>query len=344
MLSSALLVVFVMSPARLEPTRLPFEQAAQEVLGTSAEVRLQGVASGLSDAAALERAGAADGVVELRWQGAETVLLHCYVAGEQRWVDRAIQFAPADREPERARMLGFAVASMFADARGFARARSAERATADAEPVATRSSVALASPAPAPSSAASDPGAGVVDAATASELASEPGGGPRSLEFAGVATTGLAASSAAEVGALAALGVPLAGPVSLRLQLAGREGEMAAAQANIRRATAGVGLSWDLLPASGRVALRLRADALGSWFQVSHLSDDDVASVKNHGWLFGGDAVVTAGYRISSLLTVSIGVGAEAMMGQAHVFTHGVERATVPAARGVAELGFLTRF
>jgi hypothetical protein len=348
MLSPALLVVFVMSPARIEPTTIPLERAAREVLGPSAELQVEAVRDLLSDTAALERAGAADGVVELHWNGTrQTVELHCYVASEQRWVDRTIQFAPADRDPDRGRMLGFVLASMFVDAPSFARARALGQAPLERAPLE------MPSPAPVPSQARLAEPAGKAAAestVTPADSTHAPAarwqqeGGPHSLEFAGVATSALGASDGAELGALAALGIPLLEPVSLRIQLAARQGEIPVAQANVRRVIAGVGLAWNALPESSHVELRLRADALGSWIGISHLSSDDVAAVGSHGWLFGGEAVATLGYRISTLLTFSLGVGVEAMLGQTHVFTHGVERATLPGIRGLGELGFVTHF
>jgi hypothetical protein len=353
MLSPALLVVFVTSSARVDPTTVSFEQAAHEVLGPTAELRVEGVASPLSDGAALERAGLADGVVELSWNVArQTALLHCYIASEQRWVDRAIRFSPADREPDRGRMLGFAVASMFIDAPSFARARGGEQtlveppsgqASAGPTSVAAVESAVASPPAPSSRETAAASRAGLADTSPPEPMAGQSAGSD-TLEFAGVAAAGLGASSGAEVGALAALGVPLSEPLSLRIQLAGRTGELAVAQANVRRVITGVGLAWNALPDAGRLALRLRVDALGSWFQLSHLSSDDVASVENHGWLFGGDAVATVGYKISALLTFSFGIGFEALSGETHVFTHGIERATLPAFRGLGELGFLTHF
>jgi hypothetical protein len=355
MLSPALLVIFVTSSAQIDPATVSLERAAHEVLGPSAELRVEAVASPLSDGAVLERAGPADGVVELHWNGARrTALLHCYIASEQRWVDRAIRFSPADSEPDRGRMLGFAVASMFMEAPRFFRARRGEDASVaqlSGEASVGPTSVAPVEPAvtsppvPSPRGASAAPSsAGLADTSWSPDRLAAQGVGRNTLEFAGVATRGLGGSSGAEVGALAALGVPLSERLSLHVQLAGRTGELALAQANVRRVITGAGLAWNALPDADRVALRLRVDALGSWFQVSHLSSDDVASVENHGWLFGGDAVVTLGYRISSLLTFSAGIGLEAMSGQTHVFTHGVERATLPALHGLGELGFLTHF
>jgi hypothetical protein len=343
MLSPTLLVVFVTSSARVDPTTVSFERAAHEVLGRNVEVRVQAVVNPLSDGDALERAGLADGVVELDWdRERRTALLHCYITHERRWVDRAVRFAAADRDTDRGRMLGFAVASMFIDAPSISAAPGGEQASLEPTSAAAVKSVVGSDPAPSPWDASS--GAEPADVAPSPARLAAEGAGRDTLEFAGVATSGLGASSGAEVGALAALGMPLSDALSLRFQLAGRTGELAAAQANVRRVITGVGVAWNVLPDAHRFALRLRLDALGSWFQVSHLSSDDVASVENHGWLFGGDGVVTMGYRISSLLTFSAGVGLEAMSGQAHVFTHGVERATLSAFRGLGELGFLTHF
>jgi len=334
MLSPAILVVFVVASAPGEPAMPPFEQAAHEVLGPSAELRMERVTTLPPDAVALERAGAADGVVEMSWKAArQTAVLHCYIASEQRWVDRTIHFEAADRERDRERLLGFAVAAMFIGAPGFARGRAEDPAILEPAPSESVSTLPVAAPRPAPPAPDAGQSAGSHDVSRA-----------RTVEFAGVATSGVGSADAFELGALAALGVPLSDPFSVRIQVQGREGEIAPAQAVVRRVIAGVGFMWSALPETSRVELRIRADGLGSWFQVSHLSDDDVASVKNHGWLVGGDAVASLGYRVSTLLTLSAGVGLEAMSGNTHVFTHGVERATLPALRGLGEFGFVAHF
>lgn len=340
MISPTLLVVFVMSSARMERTAAPFQQAAREVLGPSAELRVEAAPGELPDAAAIERAGGADGVVELIWNGArQTAVLHCYIASEQRWIDRTIRFARADADWERGRQLGFVAASMFADVPGIARASAVEPRQV-AKPAHARPAP-LGAP---PKTSAASSGTGIADAPPAPAPRSGQSVGTYWLEFAGVATSGLGASSAAEVGARAAFGLPLSERIAVRIQFAGRAGEVPVAQANVRRLIAGGGVAWNALPEASDLALWLRADALGSWIQVSHLSSDDVASVKNHGWLFGGAAMATLGYRISTSLTLHASCGIEAMLGQTHVFTHGVEVATLPGVRGVGELGFLTHF
>lgn len=345
MLSPALLVVFVISPARVESTVLPFEQAAHEVLGPHAELRVQEVASMPSDAAALERAGSADGVVELSWNAArQTAALHCYIASEQRWVDRTVHFRAADPEPDRGRLLGLAVATMFSDAPGFAREDALVQPSIEPMPAAASAAVSPSAPIAVPAAHDAQGSAAFDGAPSGPVPAHEEVGGARTVEFAGVAASELGTAETLELGAVAALGVPLLRALSVRIQLEGREGEIAAAQAVVRRLIGGVGLAWNVLPDTSPVELRIRASGLGSWFQVSHLSDDDAASVTNHGWLLGGDAVATLGYRVSRHLTLSAGLGFEAMLGETHVFTHGVERATLPAYRGLGELGLVAHF
>jgi hypothetical protein len=226
MLSPALLVVFVMSGARVESTTLPFERAAYEVLGPSAELRVEEVASLPSDAVALERAGAADGVVELSWDAAQqTAVLHCYIASERRWVDRTIQFGAADRQPDRGRLLGFAVAAMFIDAPSFLNARAREQTSI--EPAAASAPVSASAPVIASradlAASGGQPRAGFEEAPAGPFPSRVQLGGERRVEFAGVVTNGFGTAGALELGALAALGVPLSDPLSVRIQLEGRQ-------------------------------------------------------------------------------------------------------------------------
>jgi hypothetical protein len=330
MLSPAVLIVLITSPLAVEPTTASFERAVREVLGSSAEVHVETLPTSLPDRTALARAGGADGVVELSWSEERSrAVLHSYVKSEQRWIDRTIEFNAADRDGDRGRLLGFAVASMFMDAPRFVEARdvSPVPATPDASPAA------LVMAAPVTSAHISEP-----------SPSAWPGGGigTRSLEFAGIAALGFGANG--EAGARAALSISLSEPLWLRLEVAARAGEIPLAQANVRRLQSGVGLAWSLLPEQSALELRARADALGGWMEVGHLSSDDVKSVRHHRWLLGADAVATLGYRVSTLATVYAGLGLEAMLGRTHVYTHGAEVASVPGLRGMGEAGFRTSF
>lgn len=334
MLLQAALVVFIMSPDPVEPTTESFRESALEVLGPSAAMRIEAVAATLPDTDAIERAGAADGVVELRWSPTrDRVLLHCYVKNQARWIDRTILFSQNDPDSERGRLLGFSVASMFTEAPG------PREAPVEEEPDAPTARAPEPTPPPTP-----EPGlrSEFSDASSALPAAwSEVRG--RSLEFSGVAANGFSGATA-ELGASAAIRFVLSEPLWLRVSVAGRAGEIPAAQANVRRAVAGLGISWSLLPEASRWEIGLRADGLGAWMEVAHLSSDDVQRVRFHRWFGGGDALVTLGYRFSSLATFHASGGVEAMLGRTHVYTHDEEVAVVPYLRGVVEAGFRTNF
>lgn len=330
----ALLVVFVLSPDPAEPTTAAFESASFEVLGPSTALRVEALAAPLTDVTALDRAGAADGVVELSWDTSrQSVFLHCYIASEERWIDRTIRFGGHDSDPERGRLLGFAVASMFMGAPRFARARVAQQER-DVTPAVDSDVV---SPSTRERAAAAP-----VAVLPAEPQVSRPTA-QRALEFAGVVASGSTGTSG-EVGALAALRFQLSEPLWLRLQLSARAGEVPSAQSNLRRVLAGLGVAWSALSESNPVELGVRADALGGWLQVAHLSSDDVQRVHHHRWLLGGDAIATLGFRVSGVATLYAGLGIEAVLGRTFVYTHGVEVATERNLRGVGEAGFRTRF
>jgi hypothetical protein len=336
MSSATLLLILVFSPSPDEPTNAAMERAAREVLGASAAVHLERVPEPASDAAAIERAGQAGNVAEILWDGRESARMHCYIAADRRWVDRSIGFGASDRDEERGRLLGFALGSMFGDA-----AASSDQTSDDqADPgTAVGIEVVPVVPAgPARHSEADQPALAPVP---------QPPSVPahRSLSFAvQVASPGADGETSPELGAAAAFGWGFAPRLALRFGVGARMGEIPAAQANLRRLSGSVGVAWELLQPSSVFELALRADAVGGWVQVAHLSSDDVQRVHHHRWVGGGDAVFDVGYRLSALSSIGAGLGLEALAGNTHVYTHGREVATVPMWHGVAELQFRTQF
>jgi len=341
MLSPAVLLVFVLSPAATEPTTPSFQTAAAEVLGPRAAVRVETLAKPLPDAAALERGGTAEGIVELIWSPTrESVLVHCYIASQGRWVDRTIRFGGNDLEVERGRLLGFAVASMFSAAPGLEQAAATlpeTRAVGVTPEVPSQPPV--TAPASAPEESRSFPAGSPSGSLPAA--ATQP---RRSLEFSAVAVPDFAGNLNPEFGASLALRWALVDALWLRSELSGRLGEVPTAQANLRRALAALGIGWDVLALSSGVSVSLRADLLGSWLQVAHLSSDDVERVHQQRWLLGSDAVLTTAYGISASTAVYAGLGIEAMFGRTYVYTHGVEVAVVPLLRSRLDLGFRSDF
>ena len=150
--------------------------------------------------------------------------------------------------------------------------------------------------------------------------------------------------SASGLGASAGVRFGLLGPVSGRLFLAGRGGSIPRAQATTRTALLGGGLALGFLPQASALELGLRLDAFGSYFDASHLSEDDEEPARRSRWQVGGDVVVEGGYHVTPSAGLFLGGGLEAMLGKTEIYTHQTWVAVVPPFRAVAELGFRVRF
>jgi len=332
MFAPAIVLVLVLSPQPNEPTTSWFESAARNVLGPNTALRFERLAEPLSDEAALERAGAVAGVVELVWnETRSSVFVHVYISEEGRWVDRTIRFEGHDRDSERGRLLGFAVASMFSDLPGAPgpeeHEAAAERGAPPARPIEPRRSPAV------PDS----PGPASIEAATAARPR-------RSISIAGIVASGLGGGTNPELGASAALRVGMGGPLAVRAAFGGRLGEIPAGQANARRLLGALGATLDLTRTPAPIELSVRADLLAGWLQVAHLSTDDVERVHRHRWFAGADAVFSVGYRFSAHAAIDAGVGLEATLGKTHVYTHGAEVANIPIWHGLGEAQVRTDF
>jgi hypothetical protein len=317
-----------------------FQQSVQRVLGRDAHVQSELVVDDPPDVETLSRAEDADGVVEISFSAdGQKAHLHCYVAREKRWLDREISFGESrgslrSEISERGRLLGFAVATMYAAEPDIDASKS--------EPDLERSPEAKAA---LPASAAV-PGPSVAKAAGASPADTVPQRARdprRAAEFGAVMSSGLG-GKAPGIGASAGFRLGLAGPVWGRVFVAGRSGNIPAAQANTRTALLGGGVAIALLPPASFIELGLRADAFASYFDVSHLSEDDVEPDLRSRWQAGGDLVAEAGYRFTPSAGVFLGAGIEALLGRTEIYTHHNRVAVVPPFRAVAELGFRTHF
>jgi len=310
-----------------------FRQAAQRVLGGDAQLQTQVVTGDPSDDAVVTSSHDTDGVVELSFspQG-QKASLHCYLAREKRWLDREISFGdrPGSAQSEiteRGRLLGFAVATMYAS--------DSNDATREQEPP-SPPSVQAPTPEVAPSVA--------TRRATLPESAAVPERRARYVaEFAAVMSTGLE-GTASGLGASAGFRMGLTGPLWARLFIAGRSGNVPAAQASTRTALMGGGVAFAFLPDSASFELGTRIDFFASYFDMSHLSEDDIAPDRRSRWQAGGDFVAEGGWRITRNAGAFLGAGIEATLGKTDIYTHQQRVAVVPPFRATAELGFRTRF
>ncbi len=309
------------------------QQATLRVLGDESSVRTELAPTNPSDAEIGSSARDVDGVVELSFSpDGGKARLHCYVAHEQRWLDREIGFGASlgsmrSEINERGRLLGFAIATMYAGD-----PNDSEHEVANPTP---------AAPAAAPSAAAVMP----LPASSHGE-APPAAAGPNAryvAEFAAIASSGLS-GPASGLGASAAFRFGLKGPIWARLFVAGRSGDIPEAQASSRTALMGGGLALAVLPESSAFELGARFDAFASYFDVTHLSEDDVVPDRRSRWQAGADLLAEGGYRFTPAVGAFLGLGLEGILGETAIYTHHTRVAVVPPLRATAELGFRTRF
>ena len=336
MLASALIVVVVAQPPG-GPLLDAFTQTAQRALGASSQLQLEVSAEDPADELSAARAADVDGLVELSLsRDGNQAHLHCYVSREKRWADRDIKFssdnAASPREQrERGRLLGFAVATMFA--------ASAPSDEAEAKPPSpnpepkpeiagppTRTPTMPAEPRPSPE-----------------HSSSSPAWRSRSLDFRLHASSGIR-GTAAGFGATGVLRQHWYGPLWARGMIAAREGSIPAAQATTRTLLGGGGIEFSVLPKQSRFQLGLRGDAFAVYFSAEHLSEDDVVPAHRRRWLAGFNWGADVGFKLTDTIGLVAGAGIEALTGKTEVFTHGIRVATVPALRVVAEGGLRAHF
>jgi hypothetical protein len=326
----SVLLVIMLAPAPPRPVVVAFEAAARRLLMPSLDVHVAAMPERPSDAVALAQARSAAGIVELSWDDEHRrASLHCYIPSSERWIDRTMAFDAVDRESERGRLVGFAIASMFT-----------LPAAVDTPPAASK---AASEPSRDSSSTLSAPVERTHHALELDEPSPVASRQARSLQFAGLAAKGIGGDGGGLGASLSALN-QLSESLYGRAVLSARLGDVPAAQANTRTMLAGLGLLWSVLPNQGWLDLGLRLDGLVGWLQVSHFSEDDVVPAHEHRWLVGADAVVTVEYRLSELVALYVGGGLEAMLGSTAIYTHGRRVATVPVGRAVSELGLRTHF
>jgi hypothetical protein len=306
-----------------------FQRAVQRVLGTDTQVQTQLVTHDPSDAESAAMSQGIDGVVELSFTPeGQKARLHCYVARERRWFDREITFGESrgstqSEVSERGRLLGFAVATMYASETEREPAPTLQPAKPDNKPSSVE--------APRAPNRDRTPGQSHADP------------NRRTVEFGAIVSSGIR-GSASGLGASVGFRVGLAGPVWGRLFMAGRSGNIPEAQASTRTALIGGGLALALLPASSPFELGARIDGFASYFDASHLSEDDIEPDLRSRWQAGGDLVAEGGFRITQGAGVFVGAGLEAVLGKTDIYTHHNLVAVVPPFRATAELQFRTHF
>jgi hypothetical protein len=134
--------------------------------------------------------------------------------------------------------------------------------------------------------------------------------------------------------------------LSFDLSTSERSGSLDVAEATVFALLAAAGVAFHPWPPSPahRLDLSVRADYLLVRQSATHFDADDPRPVTQARWLSGADALVEAGWLLSSDVEVAAGVGGEDVFAPTYVEVRNTLVATLPPVRLLAQLGVRLRF
>lgn len=245
---------------------------------------------------------------------------------ESHWSDREIRFDPKDAATERARTVGFALASMVPDeelARHRTETQSAPAPERNVEP-------------PAP-----------LEAVRTSERPRPVGARPpgrHSIEIAGQ-FAGALGGGGGGVGGSAAVRLGVSRSVRLRFGAGARVSELGPAQATSRTYLAGPGVAWiSWIDGNQRWGLGGRLDVLLLGQHVVHLSQDDPAPDHRFRVLPGAAAAVEGTWRFAEQAAAALALGTEAAFGSTDIVVRGSRVVELVPVRPFVEAGLRVSF
>jgi hypothetical protein len=314
------------------------EQSLHSALGNDAVVTVRTTPPADVSDAALAATAASEhatliGVVS--WADRQRrVTIHFLAPPADRWTDREVRFDAADAPTERGRTVGFALASMVSD-EALRANDSAHHDAATPAPIATVAPPATAGTPGTPS----PPGARESDGPAPRPYATR-----MAFDASAVGMSGIG-GYAGGFGGVLGFRVVLAGPVSLRLALGARVGEVAPAQATSRIYTGALGLAWQpWLDSDHRWSAGARIDALILRHELVHFSDDDAQPAHLARFMPGADAALEGSYRLADYASLIAASGAEIAFGETDVYLHRNQVASVAPVRLFLETGLRVTF
>jgi hypothetical protein len=325
------LVILVAAGGAADPTTYAIERASSQALGRSARVLVHESAATPTDSEALAAAPAAgpSAIVEVTWgEGHRAAVLRVHLTGtgvaNEKWLDRTIGFGPNDADAERARTIGFALASMIPES--------------DPNPA----------PPPAPSPA---PSASIaVETATPTQAeraeSSDAFAAARfALDMFAVGAAGLSAGveTAGGGGALEAFLLP---SFALRFGGAVRAGSLTAARGSVLTLLGSAGIAirpWRPTPARA-LGAALRLDYVIVSESLSHDSPAGPTASTRSRALSGADAIVEFDWLCAPSVEILLGAGVEEMFATTHIDLNGALAATLPPTSALAEAGLRLPF
>jgi hypothetical protein len=325
-------VILVAAGGAADPTTYAIERAASEALGRSARVLVHESMGAPTDGEALAASPETgqSAIVEVTWGdgGHRVAVLRVHLAGTERWLDRTIGFGASDADSERARTIGFALASMIPES---------DTKAAGPPPSAPPppETVNVAAAAPSARDAEADRGP--------SDLA--PSTRPFALDLFAVGAAGVNASveAAGAGGAVEAFVFP---PFALRFGGAVRAGPMASARGSVITLLGTVGLSlqpWRPAP-TRPLGAGLRLDYVLMSQSLSHESlTGSTASTRSRA-LSGGDVLAEFEWECAPGVELVLGAGVEEMFATTYIDLNGARVAALPPLSALAEAGLRLPF
>ena len=291
-----------------------------------------------ASAIAIEDDLAAIAVAWLSERSPDETIIRVHVARLDRWMERPFRFATSDLPNERGRALGFALASMLLPEVDFATQR-AGKATAPRPPPTGPRPEALQP------TAKDTPAANL--AAKAAPSNKDDGGQPTtrfSAALSAIAAGGWQ-GQAAGWGGTGDAEMRVGTSLWLRAGIGARRGAVTGLNGNDTVFLALGGIVWR--PAFAAIGptfqFGLRGDARALYHRFSHRQWD--GSFEHQATLFPAVATAAEGtYRLSPRLILVAGLGVEIAFGIADIAVAGRNVATVPALRGIGDVGLRWHF
>jgi hypothetical protein len=324
------LVLLTGDTADESATVTAIDQALHSSLGSNAIVSMRRAAGEGEETLAREAESAqATLLCVVAWSdGQRRATIRFLRSNEAHWSDREIRFDPKDAATERARTVGFALASMVPD-EALARHRAEPRS---APPPIPQLNIERA-PAPSPPTA---------ERPSAPEVPRPPGRHSIELAANGAVAVG---GSGGGLGGSVAVRLGLSRALSLRFGAGGRVSELGPAQATSRSYFAGPGIAWtSWLDRGSSWGLGGRLDVLLLGQHVVHLSGDDPAPDHQFRILPGAAAALEGTWRFAEQAAAMLALGTEAAFGSTDIVVRGRRASELVPVRPFVEAGLRVSF
>lgn len=336
MTSPALVLLIVLPAAATAPSTIPdletmaMERAIHQVAEVQVDVQTRPSFAQDDELLHVGRKADATFVAEVTWAGPDRTVarLHAYSFRASRWIEHTLEFGPGDAPEERARAVGFAIASLL---------------PMNTEPQPPVSSQAPPAALPAPATATVP-----VDTTPTNAHVTGPAAQQKTAVRGALDATLQGASAIGGDGGGYGAGVGASLPVSqdwaARLGFAARFGNIDAATATTSTLIAELGIRYEHDLSKTSLVGGVGLDALLVRYEIGHFSSDDTSRAREATFSPGVAATLEPRWRLGPNADALLRVGGEAVFSRGRVYVAGQERTTVEPLRLVGGFGLRVRF